>query len=43
MEIYVNISFYFHISPFSASQTWFYQGRWFYPYHSFKHSQWWRH
>jgi len=30
MEIYVNISFYFHIFFFSGFQSWFYQIHWFY-------------
>jgi len=42
MEIYVKNVFYFHSSLFSGFQT-FYQMRWFYPYHSFKHNKWWRH
>jgi len=33
----------FHIFFFSGFQTLFYQMRWFYRYHSFKRSQWWRH
>jgi len=40
MEIYAKISL---ISIFlfsSGFRTWFYQMRWFYPYHSFKHSKW---
>jgi len=31
------------VSASSAFKTWFYQMRWFYPYCSFKHSNWWRH
>jgi len=42
MEIYVKI--FIHIfSFFSGFKIWFYPMRWFYPYHSFKHSKWWRH
>ena len=39
MEIYVKISFSSIFSFSSSFQTWFYQLRWCYPYHSFKHSK----
>jgi len=45
MEVYVKISVISIFSFFTGFQTLglFYQMRWLYPYHSFKHSKWWRH
>jgi len=40
MEVLVNIS---SISIFPRFRSRFNDIHWFYPYHSFKHSNWWRH